>query len=180
MQRTVAWRKYPDTRFTGVCFGHQILARAVLGATVKNHPTTWELAATEVELSSLGRELFATGQETLVLHQMHQDYVDLESDESCERGCGGKDLKPNVWGSSKDCPVQGFYVHKRIFTTQGHLGYDEVMVRESIEEIQERGGLPRDKEVEAAKEAGELEHDGDIVAGAILRFLAEWDDDIRP
>ena len=47
-----------------------------------------------------------------------------------------------------------------MFTTQGHLGYGEVIVREII---QERGRLPE----------GELEHNGDIVAGTILGVLLD-------
>lgn len=44
-------------RVVGVCFGHQIVARA-LGARVDRNPGGWELAVTEVRLSAEGRKLF--------------------------------------------------------------------------------------------------------------------------
>lgn len=56
------------------------------------------------------------------------------------------------------------------------------MVKESIEEAQKRGDLPKDGEeevVEKAKEETELEHDGDKVVGAVLRFMAGWDDEFE-
>jgi GMP synthase-like glutamine amidotransferase len=50
-------------RVIGVCFGHQIVARA-LGARVAPSPGGWELSVTEVQLSKEGRRVF--GGESLV------------------------------------------------------------------------------------------------------------------
>lgn len=50
-------------RVVGVCFGHQIVARA-LGARVAPSPKGWELSVTEIELSEEGRRVF--GGEKLV------------------------------------------------------------------------------------------------------------------
>ena len=169
---TAAWAGYPHLRFTGVCFGHQILARSLLGCKVNTNPTTWELADTEITLTPVGKRLFSTEDDTIVLHQMHQDYVE-EPDRSAPAASGA-----HVWGKSGDCPIQGFYVPEKIFTSQGHLGADEAMIQEAIEDRQESGSLPNDAETEKAKETAELDHDGEMVAGAILRFLAKWDDGI--
>ena len=51
-------------RVVGVCFGHQIVGRA-LGAPLGVNPAGWEVSVTEVRLSEKGRELFG-GRETLV------------------------------------------------------------------------------------------------------------------
>ncbi len=44
-------------RVVGVCFGHQILARA-LGSVVERSPGGWEVSVTDVELSAAGEQLF--------------------------------------------------------------------------------------------------------------------------
>lgn len=50
-------------RVVGVCFGHQVVARA-LGVPVGRSAHGWEISVTEVKLSEKGREVF--GQDTLV------------------------------------------------------------------------------------------------------------------
>lgn len=49
-------------RCTGVCFGHQILGRALDAPVVKN--SEWEISVSKVDLSSKGKELF--GKDNLV------------------------------------------------------------------------------------------------------------------
>lgn len=50
-------------RIVGVCFGHQIVGRA-LGAPVGRSSTGWELSVTDLELTDAGKEIF--GQDKLV------------------------------------------------------------------------------------------------------------------
>lgn len=50
-------------RVIGVCFGHQITARA-LGAQIARSPNYWELSVTELELTEEGKRVF--GADTLV------------------------------------------------------------------------------------------------------------------
>lgn len=50
-------------RIIGVCFGHQIVARA-LGVKVGRNPDGWEAAVMDVYLSPKGEEIF--GKTTLV------------------------------------------------------------------------------------------------------------------
>lgn len=50
-------------RVIGVCFGHQIVARA-LGARVAPSPCGWELSITEMQLTEMGKTVF--GAEKLV------------------------------------------------------------------------------------------------------------------
>jgi hypothetical protein len=38
------------------------------------------------------------------------------------------DSSLHVWGSLKDIHIQGLYIQERLFTSQGHLGYDEKMI----------------------------------------------------
>lgn len=172
------WTARPEILFSGVCFGHQILCR-LLGAKVENHPSgKWELSHTEMKLSEIGQKLFRTKDSKLSLHQMHQDQV--TSKPSAETSELLKDEKVHVWASSEHTEIQGLYIRDRLFTSQGHLGFDEKMVHTQIEMREESGGI-KGKEQERAAEAKEkahLEHDGLVVAAAILRFFHGDDHDI--
>jgi GMP synthase-like glutamine amidotransferase len=55
--------KQDRIRTIGVCFGHQILGRA-LGMKVGRSDDGWEISALPVELSTKGKEIFQ--QDTLV------------------------------------------------------------------------------------------------------------------
>lgn len=66
--------------------------------------------------------------------------------------------------------MQGVYLRDRLFTSQGHLGFDEKMVRRQIDMRVESGSV-EEEEGEVAKETAALEHDGRVVAAAILRLF---------
>ncbi|KAL8960289.1 MAG: hypothetical protein Q9193_002977 [Seirophora villosa] len=176
------WQDRPDIRFSGVCFGHQILCRA-LGAKVDSTPDEkWELAHTPITLTPMGAKLFNNPPDGIVhLHQMHQDHVVYPPSSSTTSLLSEKhDGDIHVWGSSATTEVQGVYIRKRLFTTQGHLGFDEDMVKRQIRLRIESGSIDREEdraELESAWDTAEAEHDGVVVAGAILRFFHGDDDD---
>jgi GMP synthase (glutamine-hydrolysing) len=60
----------------GVCFGHQLLARA-LGGAVERNPLGREAGSTEVALTAAGRAdpLFAGCPDRLLVQQTHEDHV---------------------------------------------------------------------------------------------------------
>lgn len=53
----------PRIRLVGICFGHQIIARA-LNAEVARSSGGWEVAVSNINLSEKGREIF--GVESIV------------------------------------------------------------------------------------------------------------------
>jgi GMP synthase-like glutamine amidotransferase len=55
--------EHPRVKILGICFGHQILGRA-LGVEVGRNNAGWEIAVCDVDLTEKGKELF--GVETLV------------------------------------------------------------------------------------------------------------------
>ncbi len=163
------WTLRPDIRFSGVCFGHQVLCRALGSEIAPTSGSTWELAHTAVNLTPLGERLFEQ-QGKVYLHQMHQDEVVFAP--SVETSpLVPKDRPVHVWGSSEITKIQGIYIREKLFTTQGHLGFDEEMVKLQVQQRVESGALKKDKKVEEALETADLEHDGLVVASAILRFF---------
>lgn len=171
------WEHRPDIRFSGVCFGHQVLCR-MLGSKLDSEPGgKWELSHSEVDLSDIGKQLFRTEKEKLRLHQMHQDFV-VNAPSHKTTNLLKDTTKVHVWGSSEHTAVQGVYIKDRMFTSQGHLGFDEEMVKRQIELRVESGGIKDLDHAEAAKETAALEHDGEVVAMSILRLFHGEDTDI--
>ncbi len=152
------YNRYPRIKLSGVCFGHQILARA-LGGTLESGQD-WELALTEIKLTPDGKKLFALEGErdVIKLHQMHSDKV-LTVPEGAR-----------VWGTSEHSEIQGMYIPGRLFTTQGHVGFDRNMVEKNLD-ARVAKELLSEEEAGDARARAHLEHDGELVARAILRFI---------
>jgi hypothetical protein len=122
-------------------------------------------------------KLFRADEPHIYLHQMHQDHV-VAPPSSSHPLLKGK--KVHVWGKSDHTAVQGLYVQNRLLTTQAHMAFDEDMVKREIEMRVKSGSIDSGdkKEVERATETAGLEHDGEVVAAALLRFWAYEDDGI--
>ncbi|KIW60832.1 hypothetical protein PV05_01018 [Exophiala xenobiotica] len=146
-----------QVRVIGVCFGHQIVGRA-LKAEVGRNPLGWEAAVTDVDLSAKGKEIF--GVDKLRIHQMHRDCVFYYPE-------GVEEL-----GSSPVCKVQGMYSPKRLMTVQGHPEFNKDIMREIVD-TRHATGIFDDKAYEEHEKKVDLPHDGLIVSQAFLRFLTE-------
>lgn len=189
-------------RLIGVCFGHQIIGRA-LGQKVGRSEGGWEISVTPMQLTEKGRELFGVGE--------------LVSSSSClfsfswfcwsmlavgrsrvvESGACSAYLQymlthlkkqaihqmhqdavytypPSVehLGHSPSCHVQGMYEKKRLITTQGHPEFDGDIVTELLENRHDRGVFD-DATYEDAMKRVRKHHDGVAVAAAFVRFLLE-------
>ena len=174
------WTKKPNFYFTGVCFGHQLLAR-LLGAKVGNSPKgDWELGHCSITLTPTGKRLFRTHSDHVHLHQMHQDQVAAPPTHESAKGLLSPETKVECWGKSDHTEVQGLYIKNRLFSSQAHLAFDEDMVRRQIQMREESGGIQDKEHADRARETAHLEHDGREVAKAILRLFrfdndGEWD-----
>jgi GMP synthase-like glutamine amidotransferase len=165
--------------FSGVCFGHQLLCR-LLGAKIASAPSTdWELGHTKLTLNTVGQKLFRTENPEIYLHQMHQDYVISPPTPESSNGLLAPGTRVEVWGHSEHTKVQGVYIKGRMFTTQAHLAFDEGMVRRQIEMRVKKGSIEDREHADRAAETGELEHDGDVVAAALLRFFHGEDEGVE-
>ncbi|OAF98994.1 class I glutamine amidotransferase-like protein [Paraphaeosphaeria sporulosa] len=173
------WVHRPDIKFTGICFGHQILCRA-LGSTVEPEENgKWELAHTHIELSDVGRWLFRldSSEKHIHLHQMHIDLV-VDPPSASKTDLLDPSTEVHVWGTSDHTGVQGVYIPTRLFTTQGHMEFDDKMVKRQLE-MRVQSGAVESNVAEKAAERAEWQHDGLLVAKAVLRFF-HGDDDKAP
>ncbi|KAK4221039.1 putative glutamine amidotransferase [Podospora fimiseda] len=165
------WIHHPKLLFSGVCFGHQLICR-LLGAEIARSPSgDWELGHSAINLNDIGKCLFRTEDDKVYLHQMHQDQVVEPPTPSSSNGLLGPETKVKVWGWSDHTKVQGIYIRDRVFTAQAHLAFDQGMVLKQIEMRVESGCIEDMEHADEAAETADLEHDGEMVAAAILRFF---------
>lgn len=144
-------------RIIGVCFGHQIVGRA-MGVKVARSDTGWEISVTPMELTAKGKDLFK--QDSLSLHQMHRDIV-------YEYPKGVEEL-----GASPRCSVQGMYAKGRVITVQGHPEFNQQIMTGLLEERHAKGIFNDELYEDGMARAGK-HHDGVAVSSAFLRFLLE-------
>ncbi|OQE46536.1 hypothetical protein PENCOP_c001G08450 [Penicillium coprophilum] len=95
IRETVLTHKKP---VVGICFGHQILARA-LGAQVGRNKAGWEVSVEKIAL-------------TESIQQMHRDIV-FDAPVGCTN-----------LATSPKCEVQGLYLPKQVLSVQGHPEYN--------------------------------------------------------
>jgi len=125
MERLGAWLvRCAETRpVLGVCFGHQLLARA-LGGRVERHPRGPEAGTAEVQLTEAGRRdpLLAGLPARVAVHQGHEDHVP-------EPPPGAVVLATN-----DHTPVQAFAHGPRVRAVQFHPEFDADRNRSFTEE----------------------------------------------
>ncbi|CAK7206895.1 hypothetical protein SEUCBS139899_009702 [Sporothrix eucalyptigena] len=147
-------------RMLGICFGHQIIGRA-LGAPVGKGPKGWEVSVTDVPLTPEGMaffdqsELQTKGQ--LKIQQMHRDVV-------AEYPEGAIPL-----AATDICSVQGMLLPGRAVTVQGHPEFTGPIVREILE-ARHAIGVLNDTIYENGIEVVDNHHDGEAIARAFLKF----------
>ncbi|KAF2083702.1 class I glutamine amidotransferase-like protein [Saccharata proteae CBS 121410] len=144
-------------RVIGICFGHQIIGRA-LGVKVDRSDEGWETSVLPMQLTEKGRQLF--GQESINIHQMHRDIVYSYPAE----------VEP--LGHSPRCSVQGMYAQGRLMTVQGHPEFNKDIMEVILAGRHEQGIFDDDLYRDSVKRAG-LHHDGLLISQAFLRFLME-------
>lgn len=149
----------------------------------------WEISHNPIKLTRIGQQLFnfqrdddskePSGKDTIYLHQMHLDYV-VKAPQYSEKNKEllSPDTKVHVWGTSEHTGVQGCYIQKRLFTSQGHMEFNEDMVKRQLEMRVKNGALDKEHADEAAEKADWM-HDGLLVAKAVVRFFHGDDDMIK-
>jgi len=166
----------PHIKIIGICFGHQIIARALGGECVSNGGK-WEVAITEVVLTDLGQRIF--GEPSLNIQQMHRDHVPtvpssfhLLGSTSISRNQGmvqfsDLDASPTV----VDRPIPQIH----ILTLQGHPEFTAGVVKEVIKVRGERGIIDKDTAENGLVRADERD-DGISIGGVIWQVLLQRPD----
>ncbi|CDO56982.1 similar to Saccharomyces cerevisiae YLR126C Putative glutamine amidotransferase [Geotrichum candidum] len=155
------------TRVVGICFGHQIIGRA-LGLQVGPNPAGWELSLTEMALTSEGEPHFITATQDnakLALMQFHHDIV-------------FPPLPANVSVLAKTdaCAVQGMHRPRKLWSVQGHPEFD-IDIEYELLEYAAGTGMDR-KIIDAAiakleNQETRVERDRAAAADAMAAFLLE-------
>ncbi|GAB7362741.1 hypothetical protein MBLNU230_g3047t1 [Neophaeotheca triangularis] len=144
-------------RLIGVCFGHQIIGRA-MDVKVDRSDRGWEVSVCPVQLTPKGKELF--GVEELAIHQMHRDIVYAFPEGTTELG------------HSPRCDVQGFYIQHRLITVQGHPEFNGDIVSELLD-ARHATGVFDDAMWKDGMDRVRKHHDGVAIGAAFIRFVLE-------
>ncbi|KAJ8657171.1 hypothetical protein O0I10_007251 [Lichtheimia ornata] len=131
VMRTEPYRS--QVRLVGVCFGHQIIARACGGTCVKN-PKGWEFGVFDINLTPWGKQFLKTDKSSLRIHQVHQDHVE--------------ELPPNFHNlatTAPHTPFHGFVSDDyQCITIQGHPEYVRGFVKTVLTIRRDAGIVPKD------------------------------------
>ncbi|KAE8163562.1 class I glutamine amidotransferase-like protein [Aspergillus tamarii] len=138
------YTQYPHVKFFGSCFGHQIIAQALLSTSA---PQCAPGPAMKVELCPDGRETglvpidltpefvasfpevverLPGARKQMRLQMIHGDWVVPVAGPNAELPAGWVNV-----GSTALCPVQGLYCPGRVLTYQGHFEFDVFVNRET-------------------------------------------------
>ncbi|TBU23564.1 class I glutamine amidotransferase-like protein [Dichomitus squalens] len=199
INRLIDYVKYlaeekPKIRLIGICFGHQIIARALGGECVPNDGR-WEVGPTPLQLTETGKKLFgvpelvsptpaalhkpasdATYPSFLLrlfpqnIQQMHRDHVPAAPPSFYL--LGSTPISPNqgmvkLYPGGSPESVSPADVH--IFTVQGHPEFTQFIVDEIVKARSSTGVIGKDI-VEDVQRRRDLRNDGVEVVGKTL-----WD-----
>lgn len=140
----------------GGCFGHQAIAVAFGGTVGKNLKGGWSLGQ---EVSSFDRDApFGLAGQAISLYSIHKEEVlDLPKGAS-------------AIASNEYCSYPAFVIGDTILTSQYHPEMTTDFLTELTDEM--RGALP-DAELDAAKVAFQMPHQGQDLAKAIVALFEE-------
>lgn len=152
-------------KVVGICFGHQIIARA-LGARVGPNPKGWEISSTPVSVTEDGEKFQVFGPElegSFNIMQMHRDIV--------------FDLPPKLPGivvtaSNEVCEIQGLYKRGSIWSVQGHPEFTDD-IEEVIINTRHQGGLFSDELTKSGLSRLKDKNDGPALARSIVKFILQ-------
>ncbi|EGN94380.1 hypothetical protein SERLA73DRAFT_188231 [Serpula lacrymans var. lacrymans S7.3] len=158
----------PEVKIFGICFGHQIVARAVGGECV---PTDglWEIGVTEMQLTDVGKKVF--GVDSINIQQMHRDHVPAVPPSF--HLLGSTDITMNHGmvrfspSSPSANPVSLSLKDIQILTIQGHPEFTESIVKLVVDDRSGRGVISPEVAEEARRRAS-LQNDGVSIVGKTL------------
>ncbi|KXS14538.1 class I glutamine amidotransferase-like protein, partial [Gonapodya prolifera JEL478] len=120
----MAWEA-TELPIVGVCFGHQIMAKA-LGGEVTLNPQGLEDGITAIRLTDEGRRMLGTSKSSFAINAAHQDAVITMP------------VTPGIvnMGTTSLCAFQGMHLPGRLLTVQNH---PELTVPATIDVVSTHG-----------------------------------------
>ena len=145
-------------KVVGICFGHQLIARALGGKVVKN-PKGWEIGMKKVVLNPKGAEFYKRdGDLNLKIQEMHQDHVVEEPD--FMEVIAGNEVSPNQ-----------IMLSDRFYSIQGHPEYSREFV-DALIQMRLKSGLFSKEMVDAMPSDQQVGVEGmTIFRNSIFKFL---------
>ena len=190
---------YPLVKIFGSCFGHQVIAQALLSESAQSAPAT---STFHVEHSQKGFEMgiqpiildpsFTAYFPPLVspspfrIQLIHGDQVVPTPEATAAANAGKTQVSlPASWmniGSSAACPIQGLYNPGRVLSYQGHFEFDTFVNRELCHEFGRRANWSAIavasyvEQIERSLVPGQEDNDDSKAAAeAVLLFFAGED-----
>lgn len=189
---------YPLVKIFGSCFGHQIVAQALLSNNapeisapnastfhVEHAQTGFEMGIQQITLDPSFTASFpplarASSQNPFRIQLIHGDMV--------VPARNSKISLPAPWmniGSSAQCPIQGLYSPGRVLTYQGHFEFDVFVNAELCQEFGRRANWSPQQvasyleQINRARVPGKEDDDDDskAAAEAVVLFFAGEDRD---
>ena len=139
----------------GACFGHQAIALALGGAVTRN-PNGWAFGLLEMQVTK--RAPWYDGPTTLLQYGAHVEQVTQLPD-------GAEAIF-----STEGCPVAGFVLADRVYTTQNHPEMTPQFIAALVEEYADK--LDADVAERAQHSLGRIA-DRDAFARSIVRFFEQ-------
>lgn len=191
--RTV-YTHYPDVKIFGSCFGHQIIAQALLSGKdatsqstfhVEHSPTGYEMGIQPISLNPSFTAVFPplARANPFRIQLIHGDRV-VPTPAALAAGEGEVSL-PAPWsniGSSAQCAIQGLYNPGRVLTYQGHFEFDTFVNSELMVEFGRRANWPAGEVASYLEQINrsfvpgkEDDDDAKAAAEAVLLFFAGSD-----
>ncbi|CAG8051962.1 unnamed protein product [Penicillium olsonii] len=182
------YNDYPDVKIFGSCFGHQIVAHALLSRGIEANstyhtehwPAGYEMGIHPITLDPEFTARFPplARATPFRIQLIHGDQV---VPTPAALAAGPVSL-PAPWlniGRSAQCAVQGLYNPGRVLTFQGHFEFDTWTNTETMQEFARRGSWPAEDVISyleqihrSAVPGEEDDDDAKAAAEAVLLFLA--------
>jgi GMP synthase-like glutamine amidotransferase len=145
--------------FVGICFGHQVIGRA-LGGKIGRNDKGWELGTNTVEVSNdeQVRELFE-GVESFNVAEVHQDVV-FEPPQGL-----------TIIGSTEKTRVQGLYARGKILTLQGHPEFADEIVETITNNLYNEGLITKDLFKDSLSSLSLKKNHGTEIGKIIAKFI---------
>ncbi|CAG8438864.1 8595_t:CDS:2 [Ambispora gerdemannii] len=144
---------HKHVKLVGVCFGHQIVGKA-LGVPVVKNPLGFEVGVHKITLTDPGKKLAKADNEFLdIVTILPEGFVNI--------------------GATEKCAIHGMIKDNHVLTIQGHPEYFKEWTQDLL--MSRRDLFSRD-EYEQVFKAAELDHEGVWFGQKILRFFAENSD----